>query len=288
MPRRSDKRDAAREAYLSRRRDGEEVNLQRLAEELGVKYDISEKAMSYTRYNADDLTIELVGEKEVAKALGSIPQKAPLVIRNAVNETAKDARKVMIQEAKKRYALNSKGRRHLNDLQIRQKARVSDLGAELHIGGPSQKKQMRNDLGYFKTVPNRPYMGVDVANAPAVFRGKVLKNGSMKKLTGQGNLSKGFLVKFTNSTTADANHIGMVQRIVGSSGGPEKTRTGARRWRNAQGNVEQIVTMGSPSAAAMHHVIWQQVEPDVQDTLEKKLEESIQKTLARAAKGAKK
>lgn len=97
--------------------------------------------MSYTRYNADDLTIELVGEKEVAKALGSIPQKAPLVIRNAVNETAKDARKVMIQEAKKRYALNSKGRRHLNDLQIRQKARVSDLGAELHIGGPSQKNR---------------------------------------------------------------------------------------------------------------------------------------------------
>lgn len=39
MPRRSDKRDAAREAYLSRRRDGEEINLQRLAEELGVKYD---------------------------------------------------------------------------------------------------------------------------------------------------------------------------------------------------------------------------------------------------------
>ena len=39
MPRRSDKRDAAREAYLSRRRDGEKVNLQRLAEELGVKYD---------------------------------------------------------------------------------------------------------------------------------------------------------------------------------------------------------------------------------------------------------
>lgn len=38
MPRRSDKRDAAREAYLSRRRDGEEVNLQRLAEELGVIY----------------------------------------------------------------------------------------------------------------------------------------------------------------------------------------------------------------------------------------------------------
>lgn len=245
--------------------------------------------MSYTRYNADNLTIELIGEKEVAKALGNIPQKAPLVIRNAVNETAKDARRVMIHEAKKRYALNSKGRQHLNDLKIRQRAKVSDLGAELHIGGPSQKKQMRNDLGYFKTIPNRPYMGVDVANAPAYFRGKVLKSGSMKQLTGQGKLSKGFLVKFTNGTTDDKNHVGMVQRIIGSSGGPEKTRTGAPRWRNAQGNVEKIVTMGSPSAAAMHHVIWRQVEPQVQDTLEKKLEASIQKTLARAAeKGARK
>lgn len=39
MPRRSDKRDAAREEYLSRLRDGEEVNLQKLADELGVKYD---------------------------------------------------------------------------------------------------------------------------------------------------------------------------------------------------------------------------------------------------------
>ena len=166
---------------------------------------------------------------------------------------------------------------------------MSDLGAELHIGGPSQKKQMRNDLGYFKTIPNRPYMGVDVANAPAYFRGKVLKSGSMKQLTGQGKLSKGFLVKFTNGTTDDKNHVGMVQRIIGSSGGPEKTRTGAPRWRNAQGNVEKIVTMGSPSAAAMHHVIWRQVEPQVQDTLEKKLEASIQKTLARAAKkGARK
>lgn len=75
--------------------------------------------MSYTRYNASDLSIELIGEKDVARALGNCGKKAPLVIRNAVNETAKDARKVMIREAKKRYAVNGAGRRHLNDLKIR-------------------------------------------------------------------------------------------------------------------------------------------------------------------------
>ena len=152
--------------------------------------------MSYTRYNASDLSIELIGEKDVARALGNCGKKAPLVIRNAVNETAKDARKVMIREAKKRYAVNGAGRSHLNDLKIRKRAKVSDLGAELHIGGPGQKDAMKNDLGYFKTVPSRPYVGQDVANAPDLFKAKVLKNSGMKPLPGQGNLSKGFLVEF--------------------------------------------------------------------------------------------
>lgn len=240
--------------------------------------------MSYTRYNANDLTIELIGEKDVAKALGDIGQKAPLVIRNAVNETAKDARKVMIREAKARYAVNSAGRRHLNDLKVRQKARVSDLGAELHIGGPSQKDAMKNDLGYFKVVPNRSFVGTDVANAPNFFKGKVLKDEGMKRLTGKGNLSKGFLVEFASG------HVGMVQRVIGSDSENKITKKSHRpRWTNADGKVEKLQTMGSPSAAAMHHVIWQQVEPQVQDTLEKKLDASIQKTLARAAKkGARK
>ena len=167
--------------------------------------------MSYTRYNASDLSIELIGEKDVARALGNCGKKAPLVIRNAVNETAKDARKVMIREAKKRYAVNGAGRRHLNDLKIRKRAKVSDLGAELHIGGPGQKDAMKNDLGYFKTIPSRPYVGQDVANAPDLFKAKVLKNSGMKPLPGQGNLSKGFLVEFASG------HVGMVQRVIGSS-----------------------------------------------------------------------
>lgn len=239
--------------------------------------------MSYTRYNANDLTIELIGEKDVAKALGSVGQKAPLVIRNAVNETAKDARKVMIREAKARYAVNAAGRRHLNDLKIRKRARVSDLGAELHIGGPSQKDAMKNDLGYFKVVPNRSFVGGDVANAPKFFKGKVLKNGGMKQLKGKGNLSKGFLVEFASG------HVGMVQRDTSSESKSKVTKKSrVPRWTNADGKVEKLQTMGSPSAAAMHHVIWQQVEPQVQDTSEKKLDASIQKTLARAArKGAK-
>lgn len=51
MPRRSDKRDAAREAYLSRLWDGEEVNLQKLADELDVKYDTLRRWKSSDRWD---------------------------------------------------------------------------------------------------------------------------------------------------------------------------------------------------------------------------------------------
>ena len=81
-----------------------------------------------------------------------------------------------------------------------------------------------------------------------------------------------------------SGHVGMVQRVIGSSSHNTITKkSGVPRWRNKDGNVEKLQTMGSPSAAAMHHVIWEQVEPDVQETLERKLEASIQKTLAREA-----
>lgn len=86
----------------------------------------------------------------------------------------------------------------------RKKASNSSLSAELRIAS------YRNDLGYFQTRPNRPFMGHDVAQAPEYFTARVLKTSPMKPLTGKGRLSKGFLVEFKSG------HVGMVQRIVGT------------------------------------------------------------------------
>ena len=133
--------------------------------------------MSNVRYNAGTMTIEVDGLDDVSAVLGDLRKKTPAVAKVAINATARQARKLMIAEAKARYAVNSAGKRHLSDLVQRKKASNSSLSAELRIAS------YRNDLGYFQTRPNRPFMGHDVAQAPEYFTARVLKTSPMKPLT---------------------------------------------------------------------------------------------------------
>lgn len=164
--------------------------------------------------------------------------------------------------------MNSAGKRHLSDLVQRKKASNSSLSAELRIAS------YRNDLGYFQTRPNRPFMGHDVAQAPEYFTARVLKTSPMKPLTGKDRLSKGFLVEFKSG------HVGMVQRIVGTGRFHYTVRSGA------PSTSDEMQTMGSPSAAAMHSTIWPEVEPEVELFLAAKLTERAEQVLARAKRKA--
>lgn len=229
--------------------------------------------MSNVTYDAGNLTITLEGLDTVERALGDLRKKTPAAAKVAINATAREARKLMVAQAKARYAVNAAGRKHLKDLVQRKKATNASLSAELYIAS------MRNDLGYFQSSPTKAYTGVDVfRSAPSVVKGRVLKSSSMAPLTGAGSMSKGFLVKFASG------HVGMVQRHIGSRSHNTVTARGKPRWRNKAGKVEKLVTMGSPSATAMHNTIWPEVEPNVEEYLHNRLNEQVQKVLARAGK----
>ena len=83
--------------------------------------------MSNVRYNAGTMTIEVDGLDDVSAVLGDLRKKTPAVAKVAINATARQARKLMIAEAKARYAVNSAGKRHLSDLVQRKKASNSSL-----------------------------------------------------------------------------------------------------------------------------------------------------------------
>lgn len=206
-------------------------------------------------YEKDNIVIGLDGIEEVERILGNFKAKTPAVAKVAVNSTARYARKEMIQRAKARYAVNAAGERQLNDLKKTKSATNRDVSATLHI------RSMRNDLGYFTTDPTRPFMGTAVFHGPDVFTAKVLKTSGMKPLTGTAGLSKGFLLKFSSG------HVGMAQRVLGSATRNTVTRAGYPRWKNKEGKVEKLRTMGAPSATAMHRTIWPEVEQQVEDYL---------------------
>lgn len=229
--------------------------------------------MPRTVYNSGNYTITVIGEEDVARALGDLKGKTPAAIKVAINATAREARKLMIAKAKARYAVNAAGQKHLKDLVQRKKATNTSLNAELHIAS------FRNDLGYFKYSPGGVHTGRDVfENAPSEVRAKVLKASSMKPLLGEARLSKGFVLQFKSG------HIGMVQRVQGSDSRNKVTARGKPRWRTSGGRVEKLRTMGSPSATAMHNTIWPEVEQQVEDFLIQRLDAQVDKVLARAGK----
>lgn len=232
--------------------------------------------MSKVTYDAGNLTIGLEGMDDVAAALGNLRKKTPAAAKVAINTTARQARQLMIARARARYAVNAAGQRHLKDLKMTGKghpATNSNLEAVLYIS------KMRNDLGYFQHRPTQTFTGLDVLRfAPSVVKARVLKESNMEPLTGTAHLSKGFLVEFKSG------HVGMVQRVIGSSSSNTVTqKSGAPRWRNAAGNVEKLQTMGSPSATAMHNVVWPYVEPEVEDLLHTNLQAQVERIIAREA-----
>lgn len=237
--------------------------------------------MSTIRYDEGNMTITVEGLDEVEQALGDLRNKTPAAAKVAINTTARYARKLMIARAKARYAVNEAGRRHLKDLVQRRKATNANLLAELHIA------KMRNDLGYFQHKPTGTFTGASVLrNAPEYVKARVLKSSKLTKLSGgtsdkYGAVSKGFLVQFKNG------HVGMVQRDIGSSSSHKITERGYRRWKNKDGKVEKLVTMGSPSAAGMHSTIWNYVRPDVVEHLQDQLMEQTERVIARAQAGKK-
>ena len=240
--------------------------------------DGEDTAVSNVTYSAGNLTITVAGLDTVEQALGDLKRKTPAAAKVAINATARQARKLMVAKAKTRYAVNAAGRRHLKDLVQRKKASNSSLLAELHVAS------MRNDIGYFKTSPAVPthFTSTGWVQGPSVWKGKVLKANGMRELSGRGNRSKAFLVEFHNKN--GNNHIGMVQRVIGSKSEHTRTKRDRPRWRNSKGNVEKLVTLGSPSITAMHHTIWPEVEPSVEEYLQERLQAQVERVLARAGK----
>jgi hypothetical protein len=220
------------------------------------------------------MTITVDGLDTVERALGDLKQKTPAATKVAINATAREARKLMIDRAKARYAANVAGQRRLKELAQRKRATNKSLSAEIYIAS------MRNDLGYFRTNPPYPthYTGTAWMNGPDTWTGKVLKSSSMTPLPGDAQHSKAFLMEFKSG------HVGMVQRQLGSSSSHTTTEKGYPRWRNSVGKVEKLETVGSPSATAMHSTIWPEAEPDVEEFLHERLATQVQKVLAKAGR----
>lgn len=131
---------------------------------------------------------------KVEKKLGSLKSEAPKALKNAINQTAKQARKDLATEAQKTYVVKS-GR--FNKAMTIKNATQSSLEATIKAtGAPMELKD-------YKVSPATARTG---ANRPDLTKAKVLKAGSMKGLQ-KGNI-KAFVAKFASGHASVAQRRG--------------------------------------------------------------------------------
>ncbi len=129
---------------------------------------------------------------QVERKLGQMKSEAPKALKNAINQTAKQARKDLAIEAQKTYTVKT-GR--FNKAMKIKNATPTRLEATIRATG----KVM--GLKDFKVSPAKIQTG---KNRPEVVKAKVLKSRSMKPLK-MGKL-KAFVTKFSSG------HVAVVQR----------------------------------------------------------------------------
>lgn len=234
--------------------------------------------MSKVTYDAGQMLLT-IDDTSVERALGSLHRKAPAVLKVSINRTARQARKDLIGEAEKRYALTTRGKARLRLLKLRKSATNTSLEAEIR----QSDEGLTLNASYFQHSPTVPRMGRAALNGPAFQRVRTLRGGPMEKLAETGGESKGFLIRVKN---AKSDHLMFAHRILGSSTSSTTTKTGKPRWRNRAGQVEKAYDVNRIGASSQQRAVWQRgVDATAAENLERFVEQRVRQVIDKAKRG---
>lgn len=152
--------------------------------------------------------------ESIRQGLGEFADRAPDVLRRALNDTAKKAGKELAQKAKERYTVKNAG--FNKEIKYRN-ATKSNLSAELKAAGETIP------VSKFKASPAKP--SPSLTGSPAV-RISVKKSNGMRAVTGRGG-AMAFITRF------QSGHVAVVQRE------PPRTYTGSG-WSARQAKWKQF------------------------------------------------
>ncbi len=228
---------------------------------------------------------------DVAAALAQMQDKTPQACRNAINATARKARTVMANKARKKYHIKSKVMRSENDMHF-EKATLDRMEAMLRI------KRAMNELIDFKTNPNK-YVHTGPGERHDV-------SAAVEK-TGMKSMHSGRYGAFV--TRFKSGHVTVVQRKENKQYSNKKLREYQRKskwtvkgggvrerkkdsWTDSRGrtyhgdgeghyDTHAIVTYKSPSAAAMLGKSYGEVEPEIARLLHDNIAKAIARDIAR-------
>lgn len=197
------------------------------------------------------ISIEPVNIRQVERRLGSMKQKAPKVMKLAVNDTARKARSRLAKEAQKKYAVKTAGFNRVMKIKF---ASVSNMTAIINARG---KK-----IPLYKFAHRAGTLGGGVYYNPTLHRYQEGKGGisaSGKQLKSSG---------FKSSTTA---RLKWFITTTGKHTGIFVRNAGVKRHEGGSGNPEISEIMGAsvPEMIGNEKRVYGIVKPYIQSDLQK-------------------
>ncbi len=200
-----------------------------------------------------------------------MPKKIPEVLKGTINDTAKSAKKRMLQEVQKKYLVKSGG---FNRTVKIEKATLRNLQAVVYSEGKPIP------LYKFKIKKNR---------GAAAAQAQVLTSNGLKELTLKGGDVNGkdlkaFVQKMKNG------HYGVFQRLTGEGRKRQQKYFDERDYRKSgykDGNrkvrrnaIKQLYSLSAPQMAESKRVF-----PIVRDVIIEELRTSMEKHIASVMEG---
>ena len=199
-----------------------------------------------------EITINRNTLGQIETRLGRMQNQAPSVLKNAINQTAKQARKDLASEAQKKYTIKNAG---FNRAMRLKAASVSNMEAVItSSGAPIPLKNFR------------------VSKAGGRVRAQVLKSGGLKELEVGGRKA------FVNNI-ARKGQTRKRDTAKGGKGTQVKHMSVAQRLTEKRLHIKELYSNSIPIMIGNEDRVYGVVKPNIQDNLQRNIEYQIRKVL---------
>lgn len=191
---------------------------------------------------------------KVKKRLGRMQEQAPRVIKNAVNQTARQARRELAEEAQKTYTVKKGG--FYKAMRIRS-ASVGDLEAVISAAGSPL-----------------PLIDFRVSTAGGQVRVQVRKDRSLKPLEKDG-------IKAFVNNIAERGQVRRRDTRKGRKGSAVRHMAIAQREGSERLHIQEKFSNSIPVMIGNEDTVYGVVEPHIQEMLQTYIDKEIDKILGR-------
>lgn len=204
------------------------------------------------------VTIETVNLEQVERRLGLMKEKAPKVLKLAVNDTARKARSRLAKEAKKTYTVKVAGFNRVMNIKLATNSRpmaiISSKGKKIPMGKFAYRLGTLGPGRYFNPTLHHYQTGKGGTGAS----GKLLKNSSLK--ASQAARLKWFVAKM------GSGHTGVFHRNAGMK-------------RGQKGEVSEIMGASIPEMLGNEKRVYGIVKPYIQSDLKAAVNRHVSRAL---------